>query len=131
MIEITNKEILAELKKSYAYLQDIRENGCNEQLESNQINQLEVAMGNISDIYRDFYNSLDRYLEIPLDKLESDDFFDDLGISKLRISSNVSEDYEAIYDDGNSDVIAFADISYDWTNDQDYLEKEEDYEMEM
>ena len=44
---MTNKEILAELKKCYEYLYDIRENGCidhcNGQMEKHLIDKLEVA----------------------------------------------------------------------------------------
>ena len=60
---MTNKEILAELKRSYEYLRDIRENGCIDhctgQMEEN-ISKLDNALSNIEDIYYDFYKTLDK-----------------------------------------------------------------------
>ena len=47
---MTNKEILAELKRSYEYLRDIRENGCIDhcsgQMEEN-ISKLDNAISNV------------------------------------------------------------------------------------
>ena len=47
---MTNKEILAELKMSYEYLRNIRDNGCidhcNGQMKYN-IDKLEIAISNI------------------------------------------------------------------------------------
>ena len=60
---MTNREILAELKKSYEYLRDIRENGCADhcsgQMEEN-ISKLDNAISNVEDIYFDFYKTLNK-----------------------------------------------------------------------
>ena len=59
---MTDKELLAELKKSYEYLYDIRENGCFDhctgQMEQN-IDLLDNTINNIEKIYEDFYKTLD------------------------------------------------------------------------
>ena len=61
---MTDKEILAELKRSWEYLYDIRENGCIDhctgQMKKNLIDKLEVAKYNIEDIYYEFYKTLNK-----------------------------------------------------------------------
>lgn len=57
---MTNKEILAELKRSWEYLYDIRENGCIDHCTGqmkNNIDKLDKAINYIGDIYYDFYQN--------------------------------------------------------------------------
>ena len=91
---MNDKEILAELKKSYEYLNDIRENGCfdhcNGQLDSEMINKLNIAKRNIEDVYFSFYKTLN-IEDLRVYSLE-DKF------NKVYISSDVGDDYDT--DDG-------------------------------
>lgn len=60
---MTDKEILAELKRSWEYLYDIRENGCIDHCDGqmkDNIDKLEIAKSYIEDIYFDFYKTLDK-----------------------------------------------------------------------
>lgn len=159
---MTDREILAQLKKSYENLQDIRENGCNDhctgQLENNHIQQLEVAMKKLSNIYSDFYDSLDNDAII----IKSSNFIDGIiqktkrngailsdrdhrnileqthnmfnNIYQLRIDKDIRGYYELINNDGTSDYVGLDVLcNYEWYDDINYLnenlEKEEDYEI--
>lgn len=115
---MTNKEILAELKMSYEYLRDIRENGCidhcNGQMKDN-IDKLEIAISNIIRVYDDFYNTLDKE-EL---KINKKCFYDE-----LYISSDVSADYDVYDKNGNEDDITYCtceDIDYYWYKDEDFI----------
>lgn len=111
---MTDKEILAELKRSYEYLKDIRENGCvdhcNGQMKTN-IDKLDNALSNIEDIYYDFYRTLD---------------IEDLSIKKfgnkfggVYINNDVTGDYKT----GNNDYITCEDVEYYWYEDEDFISK--------
>ena len=115
---MTNKEILAELKMSYEYLRDIRENGCaehcNGQMKYN-IDKLEIAISNIIRVYDDFYNTLDKE-EL---KINKKCFYDE-----LYISSDVSADYDVYDKNGNEDDITYCtceDIDYCSYKDEDFI----------
>ena len=115
---MTNKELLAELKMSYEYLQDIRDNGCADhccgQMKDN-IDKLEIAISNIVRIYYDFYNTLDKE-ELKIKKKSFDD--------ELYISNDVSADYDVYDKNGNKDDIAYCtceDIDYCWYKDEDFI----------
>lgn len=105
---MTNKEILAELKRSYEYLRDIRESGCadhcNGQMENN-IDKLDSILENIEDIYYDFYRTLDK---------------EDLKVKKdIYIADSVDYDYimakeEILY-------ITCCDLNYYWYEDEDFI----------
>ena len=101
---MTNKEILAELKKSYEYLRDIRENGCvdhcNGQMEEN-IGKLDNALSNIEDIYYDFYKTLDK---------------EDLRVKLLE--HKVDGDYEVGKD---LNRMTCFDMNYFWYEDEDFI----------
>lgn len=119
---MTNKEILAELKKSYEYLRDIRENGCydhcSRQMETNT-DKLDNILEEISDIYYDFYKTLNKE-ELKINK-------EILG-NKLYISGCVDGDYDVYEKRGNVDsigVVTCGDIDYYWYDDVDYLEESE------
>ena len=109
---MTDKEILASLKKSYEYLKDIRENGCadhcNGQMKDN-IDTLDNTVSSIEDIYYDFYRTLDAK-ELKVDKL-SDEF------EQVYIDNDISGDYmtsDKIY-------ITCEDSTYYWYKDKEFL----------
>lgn len=124
---MTNKEILAELKKSYEYLTDIRENGCadhcNGQLEIG-IDKLDQSISNLEDIYRDFWDSLDDDLIIS-NKL---DFFenDSKNIRKILIDKDISGGYEIVLNNGDSEFVSCEDVDYKWYDDIEFLINEND-----
>lgn len=121
---MTNKEILAQLKKSYEYLTDIRENGCadhcNGQLEM-EIDKLDQAISNLEDIYGDFCNSLNEDLIIS-NKLN---FFEDdtRNIKKIVIDKDISGGYEIVLNNGDSEYVTCEDVGYKWYEDEDFLTK--------
>ena len=110
---MSNKEILAELKKSYEYLRDIRENGsqdhCDGQLPFSCIYDLEVAINKIEDVYCRFYKTLDKE-ELRITRLESED-------EKVYIARNVDFDYET----DDDWTISCADAEYYWYNESEEL----------
>ena len=117
---MTDKEILAELKKSYEYLYDIRENGCfdhcNGQMEQN-IDLLDNTINNIEKIYEDFYKTLD--LE---DLIVPKEIFGNI----IVVSGYVNGDYD-IYDKDNFvignyiDFITCEDLEYYWYDDKKFI----------
>lgn len=112
---MTNREILAELKKSYEYLRDIRENGCidhcNGQMKDN-IDKLEIAISNLEDIYYDFYRTLN-IKELKIDKLSNE-------FEQIYIDSDISGDYIT------NDNIYFTceDSTYYWYKDKEFITEE-------
>ena len=115
---MTDREILAQLKKSYEYLRDIRENGCYDhcsgQMETN-IDKLDNVLEEISDIYYDFYKTLNKK-GLKIDK-------EILG-NELYISGCVDGDYDVYEKNGNVDsidVVTCGDIDYYWYDDEEYL----------
>ena len=122
---MTDKEILAELKRSYEYLRDIRENGsidhCSGQMKDN-LDKLDESINNITDIYSDFYKTLD--LEsLRVKKLEDTEDY------KIYIGSDIDLDY-VVYDDNSNNTyyITCEDVSYYWYEDYIFLNKVEDSE---
>lgn len=114
---MTDKEILAELKKSYEYLQDIRENGCIDhcdgQMNSN-INLLEQAIDNISTIYEDFYKTLD-IEQLRVKQLEYDS-------NRVYISECVDGDYKELnYDTHEEIYFTCGDVDYYWYDENDFV----------
>lgn len=113
---MTNKEILAELKKSYEYLTDIRENGCydhcNGQMKDN-IHKLDYARGYIEEVYWDFYHTLDKE-ELRVEKLEKK-----YNEDRVYIARTVAGDY-----DNAKDLYGMtcADTDYYWYEDRDFIE---------
>ena len=112
---MTNREILAELKRSYEYLRDIRENGCIDhcsgQMEEN-ISKLDNALSNIEDIYYDFYKTLDKE-DLRLQQLERKTDKD-----RVYISRCVDGDYEV-----GKDLICMTctDLNYFWYQDEEFI----------
>ena len=115
---MTNREILAELKKSYEYLRDIRENGCADhcsgQMEED-INKLDNAISNIEDIYYDFYKTLDKE-DLRVQSLERKTKGD-----KVYISRCVDRDYEVGKD---LSCMNCFDLDYFWYDDEDFIMEE-------
>ena len=117
---MTNKEILAELKRSYEYLRDIRENGCidhcNGQMEEN-ISKLDNAISNVEDIYYDFYKTLDK---------------EDLRVKSLEHKVDGDKVYICRCVDGDYEVgeelhcMTCCDLEYYWYEDSDFLDEYED-----
>ena len=112
---MTDKEILAELKRSYEYLRDIRENGCIDhctgQMKDN-IDKLDNALSNIEDIYFDFYKTLNKEdLRVKLleHKVDGD---------KVYIARNVDGDYEVGKD---LSCMTCFDLNYFWYEDKDFI----------
>ena len=115
---MTNKEILAELKKSYEYLQDIRGNGCqdhcNGQMGSN-IDKLETAINNVIELYGEFYNTLDKE-ELRCNKVEKTE------VESVYIPSDISCDYEYYnWETYEGTHLTCRDIDYYWYDDEEFL----------
>lgn len=117
---MTNREILAELKRSYEYLRDIRENGCidhcNGQMEEN-ISKLDNAISNVEDIYYDFYKTLDK---------------EDLRVQQLERKTDKDRVYISHCVDGDYEVgeelhcMTCCDLGYYWYEDRDFIEESEE-----
>lgn len=115
---MTDKEILAELKRSYEYLRDIRENGCidhcNGQMENN-IDRLEMILSELGNIYFDFYNTLDEE-DLRVKALEENE--DD----RIYIGSDICSDYERYdWDIHEKTFFTCADVDYYWYEDSGFL----------
>ena len=125
---MTDKEILAELKRSYEYLIDIRENGsidhCSGQMKDN-LDKLNESINNIADIYSDFYKTLD--LEsLRIKQLEDSKDY------KVYIGSDIDTDY-IVYDINTKEsyeryYITCEDVGYYWYEDYTFLNKVEESE---
>lgn len=111
---MTDKEVLAELKRSYEYLTDITENAssyhCCGQLSDPNILGLEVAKRNIEEVYCRFYKVVDK--EDLLVNIKNKDYF---------ISDDISGDY--FYNDENNNKIFMSclDLDYFWYEDTGFL----------
>lgn len=118
---MTDKEILAELKKSYEYLCDIRENGCGDHC-CGQINNIEtikaldIARYNVGKVYYDVYKTLSKE-DLRVKSLE-DNFKEDY---KVYIARDVSFDYEFIYNEEDVEMVSCADMDYYWYNDKNLI----------
>lgn len=114
---MTNKDILAELKKSYEYLRDIRENGCedhcNGQLDTKGIEHLENAMNELAEVYSDFREILDDE-ECMINLKDKGTFY---------IGNCISEDYSELYDskDNYTYWVTCEDIGYYWYEDKNFI----------
>lgn len=117
---MTDKEILAELKKSYEYLYDIRENGCSDhccgQLE-NASDRLDSMLNNLSNLYKDFFKTLELK-----DLIVFDHNFD----NPIVIGSVIEADYEVYKKDdltvGKSiGFVTCEDLAYRWYDDEKFL----------
>lgn len=97
-------EILAELKNSYEYLADIRENGCEDhcagQLNEENTTKIEIAMNEISEVYESFRTVM-----------SDDECTVKINGETYIIGHTINEDYNV----PNEDVsITCADLYYYW-----------------
>ena len=117
---MTDKEILAELKRSWEYLYNIRENGCIDhcagQMKDN-IDKLELAKSYIEDIYFDFYKTLNK---------------EDLRVKSLEHKVDGDKVYICRCVDGDYEVgeelhcMTCCDLEYYWYEDSDFLDEYEE-----
>jgi len=115
---MTDKEILAGLKKSYEHLRDISENACvdhsNKQLEETDISEIYRAMESIAEVYNNVR-----------EQLTDDKCMINLESGTYYIGNTVSEDYGELYDnDNNAYCVSCGDLDYCWYEDTDFLEQE-------
>lgn len=114
---MTDKEILGELKKSYEYLTDIRENGCSDhccgQLNNELISKMDIAIQQIEDVYFDFYKTLDQK-ELRVKHLDRK-----VG-EKVYICRCVDGDYE-VGNEKQRHCMTCEDLDYYWYNDRDFI----------
>lgn len=115
---MTNREILAELKRSYEYLYDITENGselhCNGQAKKYLIAHLEKAKNEIELVYSNFYDMLDNK-DVLVEKTDDE---------KIFISNEVSGDYIGVC--GIKEYyLTSADMNeYKWWEDEEFIMEE-------
>ena len=107
---MTDKEILAELKKSYEYLQDMIDNA--DQLSRKEIQDLVTAQNLLIDIYSNLWEKTEEDIKVA-------------GEDDLTIGKEIYSDY---YEVGNDEFITKADIlkngkEYEWWNDYEFLLK--------
>ena len=107
---MTDKEILAELKKSYEYLQDMIDNA--HQLSRKEIQDLVTAENLLIDIYSNLWEKTEEDITIK-------------GEDDLTIGKEIYSDY---YEVGNDEFITKTDIlkngkEYEWWNDYEFLLK--------
>lgn len=116
---MTNKEILAELKKCWEYLNDIDNNGnaahCGGQLNEDQMIHIHRAMNELAEVYSDFRETLDD--EECMVNIKNEGTF--------YIGNSISEDYSEMYDEENNYtyLVTCADLNYYWYDDYDFLTK--------
>lgn len=115
---MTNKEILAELKKCWEYLNDIDNNGnaahCGGQLNDDQMKHIHKAMNELAEVYSDFRSTLDdEEMSVVVDN------------DTYLIGNSISEDYAEFYDEENQYTcwVTCADLDYYWYEDYDFLTK--------
>lgn len=107
---MTDKEILAELKKAYEYLEDIKENG--HQLRMAELYQVAEAQNKLIDIYSNLWEKTEEDITIK-------------GEEDLTIGKEIYSDY---YEVGNDEFISKTDIlkngkEYEWWDDYEFLLK--------
>lgn len=109
---MTDKEILAELKRSYEYLYDILENADFEQLDNEQKDRLRKAKNTTEDIFEEVFEATSENIHIK-------------GQDNLIIAETPSVDYYDIENEcgvGKDNVIIDG-KEYEWWNDEEFLLK--------
>lgn len=114
---MTDKEILANLKMCWEYLNDIDNNGnsehCNGQLRQEQMKYIHSAMNDIARVYDTFRSTLDDE-EVQVDRKNG----------TYYIGNSVCEDYtEQEDEEGYTYFPTCADIDYYWYEDYEFLDK--------
>lgn len=109
---MTDKEILAELKRSYEYLYDILENADFAQLNNKQKEKLEKAKNIIEDTFEEVFEATDENIHIK-------------GQDNLIIAETPSADYYDTENDCNvgKDKVIIDGKEYKWWNDLEFLLK--------
>lgn len=107
---MTEKEILAELKIAYEYLNDIIDNADNTQLES--VKELYDAQKILADKYSEVYEKIKENDDISLYYEEN-----------LIISDTISADYITDSEDYDDQYITYKDVENEskWWEDYDFL----------
>ena len=114
---MTNKEVLAELKQCYEYLNDIDNNGnmahCNGQLNAEQMKHIHKAMNELAEVYSDFRATLD---DEETQVIINDEIH--------HIGNSISEDYSEEYDEENGYTywLTCGDLDYYWYEDEKFLD---------
>lgn len=107
---MTDKEILAELKRSYEYIYDILENADNQQLDTEQKEKLLKAKRIIEDIFEDVFEATSEDIRVK---------------DNLIIAETPSNDYYDIENEcgvGKDNVIIDG-KEYEWWTDYKFLLK--------
>lgn len=111
-----DKEILAQLKKSYENIYDITENGsqlhCGGQLDNKNTKKLHKILEELNDVYYNFYNSLEKSDLVVEYKKEFVGYISDI----------MNSDYMYYDDSGNEIYITCGDINYCWYNDDEFIQ---------
>ena len=107
---MTNKEVLAELKKSYIYVEDLIDNA---KISEEDKNSLRLARGIIEENYYNFYKELDKEEVRIVYKNEFTGF----------IGEDVFYDYISYNENGEEEYYTCEDIDYFWYEDKDFLEE--------
>lgn len=116
---MTNKEILAELKQSYEYMNDIFENEY-EQLTKEEKAKLNVIANEIYDIYSSFWNRIWNKEELTIKNEYQDDEKETLLIGNNPCADYTTQNKET----GELDsigIITCADLGYYWYKDKEFL----------
>ena len=113
---MTNKEILSELKKSYEYINDIRENGCVDhcsgQLDIKKASKLDTIKYDMACLYEEFYKEIMNFEDF---KIEKNGY---LGY----VSDDISCDYMSYDDRKGIYYNTCEDLNYYWYEDRDFIE---------
>ncbi len=116
---MSNKEILAELKCSYEYLQDIRDNGCIDhcsgQLRAEYAKRINHIAEEIDSVYFDIWNDLfanGEELSIPK-KYQNDEQYTILIGSSASADYTIQNNETGVFDE---EITTCAELDYYWYN---------------
>lgn len=119
---MTNKEILGELKKSWEYMNDIKDNNAN-QLTEKEKEGIKTIMSSLYDIYDGLYNRIM--------KENSDELYTRRTIfgNEIYIGDNITTDYSVRNMETLNitnkvefvDILSCGDINYCWYEDRNFL----------
>lgn len=115
---MTNKEILAELKRSYEYINDIIDNN-DEQLKADEIKNLENINNKIDEIYFDFWNRCfaEENMEIP-SEYQNDDKYSILIGSSAFTDYTIQNKETGEFDE---EITTCGDLEYYWYDDDKFI----------
>lgn len=117
---MTYKEILAELKRSYEYINDIIENNGN-QLKEDEVKELENINNKIDGIYFGFWNKCftEENMEIP-NKYQNDDEYSILIGSSAFTDYTIQNKETGVF---NEVIKTCDDLEYYWYDDNNFIDK--------